>query len=233
MQTDGLADADTAAKGDEASGGTGAKMFKARQTVDSSFAILDLGGEDITPLQLWSMALEKYKTLERCEETLEHPNSSEEPKKIQAMKDESWAIRDAVLALHKLASREIREQLHAFVQQAETGHVNIKVGHRPELLNSFSADYWTHTLSHLFYRDDCRESYPCHGRRQLRGRRWGKVLLKRVDFRGWALSKESAAMLANIDLRRRQMWGVHRHVVLNNGHARDIDDILSIAPVDF
>ena len=40
-------------------------------------------------------------------------------------------------------------------------------------------------------------------------------------------------MLANIDLRRRQMWGVYRHVVLNNGHARDIDDILSIAPVDF
>ena len=40
--------------------------------------------------------------------------------KTQAINDETWAIRDAVLALHKLASRQVREQLHAFVQQAET-----------------------------------------------------------------------------------------------------------------
>ena len=40
-------------------------------------------------------------------------------------------------------------------------------------------------------------------------------------------------MLANIDLRRRQMWGVYRHVVLQNGHARDVDDILSIESLDF
>ena len=78
--------------GSDTTGQTGATMFKARQAVDSSFAILDLGEEDITPLQLWSLALKKYNILEECGEILEHPNGYEETAKVRAIKDENWAI---------------------------------------------------------------------------------------------------------------------------------------------
>ena len=111
--------------------------------------------------------------------------------------------------------------------QVEEGVVNMRIRYRPNLLSSFHEDYWTCTLTQLFFRGDCRERYdvPGHGR-QLRGQQWAKVLLKRVDFRGWRLSKEFAAMAHNVDLRRRQMWGVYSHIASpHTSFRRDVNAI--------
>ena len=148
------------------------------------------------------------------------------------MKEEAHTIGEAVHALHRLASREVREQLYQFVCQSEEGLLNMRIGHKPELLNSFRDDYWSQTLTHLFFRGDCCEVYECHGKRQFRGRPWAKVLLKRCDFAGWKHSKEFAAMAANIFLRRQQMWGVHRHMT-SAGVQRSFADLATIAPADF
>ena len=105
--------------------------------------------------------------------------------------------------------------------------LNIKIGHASEMLNSFVDDYWAQVLSHLFYRGDCREQPG------LRGRSWAKVLISRIDFRGWALSKDFAAMVYNIDMRRCQMRGVYRHVVLNPNFKQHVDELRTIGPRDF
>ena len=64
-------------------------------------------------------------------------------------------------------------------------------------------------------------------------RKWAKVLLRRVDFRGWAASKELAAVLFNICLRRAQMLAVHSYVQ----HSREFSsigrDLQTLSPADF
>ncbi len=81
-------------------------------------------------------------------------------------------------------------------------------------------------MSHLFYRDDCRERYDVQAHiKHPRGRQRAKVLMQRVDFRGWCLSKEFAAMVHNGDLRRRQMWGVYFHVTSRSSFLRDVDEL--------
>ena len=53
------------------------------------------------------------------------------------------------------------------------------------------------------------------------------------DFAGWAASKEFAATVQNIFVRRKQMYSVHRHLV-NSKHADKILDTLqTIDPGDF
>ena len=127
----------------------------------------------------------------------------------------------------------MREELYTFLRQTEHGIPTLKLGHKDTLLNSFDGDYWCSTMSHLFFRGDCKEFYECHTGTQLTGRRWARVLFSRVDFRGWACSKEFAAMIANISLRRQQMYGIHCHVRAGSAFARDVNEITSITSKDF
>ena len=109
----------------------------------------------------------------------------------------------------------------------------MKVGHKADLLNSFNPEYWVQIMSHLFFRGDCCEFYNGHPKDQPRGQEWAKILLARVDFRGWALSKEFAAIAANIVVRRRQMWGVYNHVQVHPGFVQDVTELDSIGAKDF
>ena len=88
-------------------------------------------------------------------------------------------------------------------------------------------------LSHLFYRGDCCEFYENHTKDQPRGQETAKILLCRVDFRGWAVSKEFAAIAANIVMRRRQMWGVYNHVQVHSAYVQDIMELDSLGAKDF
>ena len=120
--------------------------------------------------------------LDECENVFVNANS-EPAEKAQAMRDEAFALAEAIHQMSRLANAEVRRQLTEFVQYDEGCNPNLKIGHKQDLLNSFDASYWCHTMTHLFFRDDCRETYECHGRRQLKGRRWAKLLQRRVDFR--------------------------------------------------
>ena len=201
-----------------------------RDDVDSSCAILDSGQDKLTPLQLWSKLLDRYHILEECQKVYENPAATD-PEQAMACKDEAWHLAEAIHDLHRLANQEIRKQLIDFVSRDDGGAVCMNVCHAPDLLNSFDVEFWTHTLTCLFYRDDCHETYERHGRRNLRGRQWAEQLINRVDFRGWALFKEFAAMAANIDVRRRQMYGVFRHVNSQN-FQRDVAEIHGIDSLD-
>ena len=124
---------------------------------------------------------------------------------------------EAVHAIRGLASKQIRDELIAFMSATEGRTLSMKIGHKSEMINSFDADYRVRVLSHLFFRGDCCEQPS------LRGRSWAKVLISQIDFRGWALSKEYAAMVYNIDLRRCQMRGVYHHVVLHPAFRHQVD----------
>ena len=87
-----------------------------RAATDSSCAVIGEGEHKITPFQLWSVAMKKYKVFEECETTF-NTAGAEESEKAQALRDETCAIGQAIHAVHDLASKEIRQQLRAFVSQ--------------------------------------------------------------------------------------------------------------------
>ena len=70
-------------------------------------------------------------------------------------------------------------------------------------LDSFHQDFWCKCFIHLFPRGDyaerdVRRTPGSAGTRdRLRGKSWARVLLDRVDYRGWALSKPFVACLYN------------------------------------
>ena len=83
-----------------------------------------------------------------------------------------------------------------------------------------------------FFRGDCREKYSQHTT-QLGGRRWIKLLLKRADFRGWGMSKEFGACVANIILRRDQMFAVAHYVKTNAAFQRNLIHYTTLTSTDF
>eukprot|EP00973_Karenia_brevis_P022475 3094197-Karenia_brevis.AAC.1 len=97
------------------------------------------------------MAVRKYKIMEECEAVYNDPDT-DDPAEAQALRAEAHAIGEAVHALHSLASQEVRQQLQNFVAQTECGALNLKLGHKSELLNSFHEAYWARTQTDLFFR---------------------------------------------------------------------------------
>ena len=78
-------------------------------------AVLDTGLEELTPLQLWSTAMSKYKVLEECSAILESLGSDDTSNaKEQALKLETRAIAEAAQALRRLASEESTRKLEQF-----------------------------------------------------------------------------------------------------------------------
>ena len=128
--------------------------------------------------------------------------------------------------------KRAKRELHTFWEQSAQGQTLLEIRHKPELLNSFDSEFWAHCFVDLFFRGDCREKYVQHSP-QLGGKRWIKVLLKRVDFRGWSHSKEFAACVYNILLRREQMRAVFRYVQTNSVFRKNLVHFDSLTAVDF
>eukprot|EP00973_Karenia_brevis_P092862 12414433-Karenia_brevis.AAC.1 len=57
--------------------------------------------------------------------------------------------------------------------------------------------------------------------------------MQRADFRGWNMSKEFAAVAANLFLRRDQMQAVHRYVNTNKTFRTHLIYHDTITAVDF
>ena len=108
---------------------------------------------------------------------------------------------EAVHALRKLGSDESRKELEeyqAFLSGSTT--VTWRLGHSSKILNSFDQHWWVRAFTDVLYRGD----FVVPSGMALR--RWLMLLLQRVDFLGWAMSKSFAAAGYNINLRRQQMW---------------------------
>jgi len=233
-----------------------------------SSAVIDTGLEELSPLQLWSTAMSKYKVLQECEAVLEAlgPDDTSNERE-QAVRDETRAIAEAALTLRRMASPKIREDLEAFRQERlprKEGELGSSAGmgsarsvkarvatdlhsflegagpsapilqlrHQQKLLNSFDSNFWACCFVDLFFRGDCKEKYPQHTR-QLGGKKWIRLLQRRADFRGWASCKEFAAVVANILMRREQMWAVHHYVMVNTTFHRNLLHYDSLTATDF
>ena len=88
---------------------------------DYSSAVIDTGLEEFTPLQLWNVAMTKYKVLEECGAIINALGPADtSTEKEQALRDETWAIAEAAQALRRLAKQETRAQLDEFVREETT-----------------------------------------------------------------------------------------------------------------
>ena len=112
--------------------------------------------------------MKKYKILEECEEMCKKADTLDE-EQGQILRDEVYALGEAVRAIRGLASKQIRDELIAFMSDTEGRTLSMKIGHKSEMINSFDADYWVRVMSHRFFRGDCCEQPS------LRGRSWAKV----------------------------------------------------------
>ena len=64
-------------------------------------------------------------------------------------------------------------------------------------------------------------------------RRWLKLLLRRVDFPGWARCKEFAVAGRNLCMRRETMWAIHRYCDTSSYFKKHVADIAILSPQDF
>ena len=199
---------------------------------DCSAAILDTGLDDLLPLRLWTMAIKQAKVLEDCQAVYENAgrDGADKDDVAQAQRDEAVAIAQAVHALQGLATKEVRQKLDEFHRQGE--NFAVRLPHGTKLLNSFDEDYWAVCFVDLFYRGDCRERYSQHTK-QVRGRTWIKLLLKRADFAGWAMCKEFAACTFNVLLRRSQMYALHTYVNTSPNFAITAQALEGLTPMDW
>lgn len=203
--------------------------------------------------------MSKYRVLEECADILDAlgPEGSSGERE-QALRTETRAVAEAAQALRRLASPEVRQELdefqasldqldgigekspgdHArdelrkFASNVGEERLTLKIAHDRDFLNSFDEDYWARCFVDLFFRSDCQEKYRQHTP-QLGGQKWIRVLLKRADFRGWAMSKEFAAVVANILLRREQMRAVHRYVTYNKTFHKHLLHYNTLTSTDF
>lgn len=196
---------------------------------EASAAFLDPGTEDNTPLGLWNAAMKKYDILMECESKLLRPRAAgqDEPCPREAR---ARALRDAVQALQQLANEDIQRQLDAFEKARQEHVLTLQLGTSNTLMDSRDTAFWAHCFCDLFYRADCRERHAGQPS-ALHGKLWARALLKRVDFRGWAESREFAAVAANIFMRRAQMAAIHSWLRLERGFAR-IQNTLSTLSVE-
>ena len=194
---------------------------------DTSAAYLDAGVEDTTPLGLWTAAMRKYDVLIQCENRLLHRHDAGTDLEAN-QRARSHALWEAVQALQKL-STEVAQQLRDFEQQRQEHGITLHLGKSNVLLDSRDPCFWSHCFCDLFYRADCQERH--RGSMPLHGRQWARALLKRADFKGWASSKEFAAVAANVFMRRHQMAAIHSWLRIERGFAR-IQDTLSTLSVE-
>ena len=180
------------------------------------------------------------KVIEQCEEVYKAASSADKvDEKQRAEKQEVIALCEAVRALQKVGSDDVRRRLGEFEAQQTGSQVIMNVGHSSDLLNSFAEDFWSCAFTDLFPRGDCQEKYPKQKypniatRSHTQGRKWAKMLLKRDDFLGWGSSKEFAAVAYNIFVRRDQMRSVHCFVTSSALFRGAVEDLASINAKDF
>ncbi|CAE7035554.1 unnamed protein product [Symbiodinium sp. CCMP2592] len=144
----------------------------------ASSAVIDGQVEDATPLGLWTAAMKKYNVLLACEEAL--AAGAKTPPLQQARNKALW---EAVKALQRLASDEVRMQLDDFERSRQSQTLTLCLPTETTLLDDRQPEFWSHCFCDLFYRADCWER-PAVAKQRLHGRKWLRCLMKRVDFVG-------------------------------------------------
>ena len=198
--------------------------------MDSSMVVASTGLEEAGPLSLWAKAMDKYDVLRQLKEQYDAAEKNSDDGAMQAAaREEAHCLAEAVHALRSLASSETRKQLNAFREHVDGQRTVLRVGHENKLLNTFSSEWWVCVFTDLFYRGDF--IVP----KGLGLRQWVHLLLHRVDFSGWMLSKDFAAVSHNLIIRRKQMWNVYKYMTTGAGkHMPEVMHALAdVRPTDF
>ena len=116
------------------------------------------------------------------------------------------------------------EEYQAFLSGSTT--VTWRLGHSSNILNTVDPDWWARAFTGLLYRGD----FVVQPGMALW--RWLKLLLQRVDFLVWAMSKPFAAAGYNICLRREQIREVASYVRNCKEFRQFSPDLMDMAPRD-
>ena len=212
--------ADAVASDSEGEGNV-AETSVASQRPPFNAAVLDLGVESFSVQQEWDAAIQNAQMVARIGAEAEQiKNSSLSDREKEVASQQYLAMAKCAHYLGGVAQDSVRKALQQWEEAADgTTQPTVTVRETLIPLNSFTKEFWGKPFVHLFPRTDCMER-DCNrtpgslGRNdRLRGKAWGKVLLSRVDFRGWARSKQFIACLFNIFYRREQ-YGSIKKVVL-------------------
>ena len=177
-------------------------------------ALIEGGGDEVSPLQVWDSVMKKYGVLEKCEADLSAAGRSGTTQgKAALVADRAVAAAAAVEALARLTNRETRAKLEEFHRQLEGQQRAVPIRHGQETLSNFHPYFWAHCFVDLFFRSDCLERMSGRRPTYIGDREWAKCLLQRADFRGWRMQCEFVARLYNVLLRRSQLRAVHAVVV--------------------
>ena len=173
------------------------------------------------------MALKKYGVMQQCEAQYNRAKkTADEDTNARIICEEAEAVAQAVHAIQGLCgaeARKLREEFHDFLDGGEAQD-KLRLQHDRQVLNTFSPLWWVHAFTDLFFSGDF--SVP----RGISLRRWLKVLIRRVDFAGWAQSKEFAVAGYNLCLRRAQMWAIHRYCDRNTTFQKKYTDLATLSP---
>ena len=200
------------------------------KTWDTSAVVFDGGSTSIGPAQLLHRAMEQYGILERAARDYAGAvDGADEDAQKRAVCEEAEAVAAAVHAIRALNASETRKKLADYHNFIEGAPPTVRIGHTRTPLNSFSPDWWVLSFTDLFFAGDFTPQPGLHGRL----RRWAKLLLQRVDYLGWAASKEFAAAAMNISVRRAQMWNVSRYINTSVHFQRSYRDLAALSPHDF
>ena len=116
---------------------------------DSSSAILDTGLDVQSPLRLWNLAMDRYRVLQKLEDQWENADSGHA--RDEVVRQETMALRDAVVALHKLRAAEATRKLEEYRQWLEGENYKVPIHHASIRLNSFSPNWWVYCFTDLFF----------------------------------------------------------------------------------
>ena len=125
---------------------------------EASILITDFGVQNLSPIELWNKAPEKYCALERCEQLYEQAAAKgNSDGKETAEQQRAIALAEAVHALRSLGNQEARRRLADFERSRAGDVVLLQYGHQPTFLSHFEPTFWTSVFPELFPYGDCQE----------------------------------------------------------------------------
>ena len=176
---------------------------------EPTILITDFGLQNLSPVELWNKALEKYCVLERCEQLYkEAERRGESATRESVDQQRAIALAEAVLALRSLGNKEARRRLVDFERFRTEDVVFLQYGHEPAFLSHFEPQFWACAFTDLFPYGDCQEKYP-HLHQNLPCRKLANALTSRADFARWRDSLEYCGVVYNVSIARAHMWAIY------------------------
>ena len=112
--------------------------------------VVSTGFDEISPLSMWSNAMQKYDLLRQLEITYNNADQLDEGTKQANIKEEAKCLAEAIHALRQLASSENKKALMRFHDHMQGKPTILPIGHSRTLVNTLDPHWWVYCLTDLF-----------------------------------------------------------------------------------